>query len=82
MTIRTVRKNQKFSLARVRSPFSRCHLMLDEPASQIFATTDDIAERVRKLGGATIRSIGHITRLQRVLDNDADYVTAADIFPR
>ncbi len=55
--------------------FRDYHLMLDEQAEQIFATTDDIAERVRKIGGTTIRSIGHIARLQRVLDNDADFVT-------
>jgi starvation-inducible DNA-binding protein len=54
--------------------FRDYHLMLDEQGTQIFATTDDIAERVRKLGGTTIRSIGHIGRLQRVLDNEADYV--------
>src|SRR5271169_5614526 len=59
--------------------FRDYHLMLDEQGSQIFATTDDIAERVRKLGGTTIRSIGHIARLQRVSDNDADYVTAQDM---
>ena len=45
----------------------------------MFAMTDDIAERVRKIGGTTIRSIGHIARLQRVEDNDADYVTPADM---
>jgi starvation-inducible DNA-binding protein len=55
------------------------HLLLDEQAEQIFATTDDIAERVRKIGGTTLRSIGHIGRLQRVLDNDADYVTPLDM---
>src|SRR5215831_17860071 len=55
------------------------HLLLDEQAGQIFATTDDIAERVRKLGGTTARSIGHIGRLQRVLDNDADFVTPMDM---
>src|SRR6202049_4527318 len=59
--------------------FRDYHLLLDEQADQIFATTDDIAERVRKLGGTTIRSIGHIGRLQRVLDNEADYVTASDM---
>src|SRR6476659_5314356 len=53
--------------------FRDYHLLLDEQAAQIFATTDDIAERVRKIGGTTIRSTGHIARLQRVLDNDADY---------
>jgi len=55
--------------------FRDYHLLLDEQAEQIFATTDVIAERVRKLGGTTLRSIGHIARLQRVPDNDADYVT-------
>ena len=59
--------------------FRDYHLMLDEQADQIFATTDDIAERVRKLGGTTLRSIGHIGRLQRVLDNDADFVTPLDM---
>ena len=55
------------------------HLLLDEHSEQIFATTDDIAERVRKIGGTTLRSIGHIGRLQRVEDNDADYVTPLDM---
>jgi len=55
------------------------HLLLDEQAEQIFATTDAIAERVRKIGGTTLRSIGHISRLQRILDNDADFVTPADM---
>jgi starvation-inducible DNA-binding protein len=59
--------------------FRDYHLMLDEHADQIFATTDDIAERVRKIGGTTLRSIGHIGRLQRVLDNDADFVTPQDM---
>jgi starvation-inducible DNA-binding protein len=59
--------------------FRDYHLMLDEQAEQIFATTDDIAERVRKIGGATLRSIGQIGRLQRILDNDADYVTPDDM---
>lgn len=59
--------------------FRDYHLLLDDHADQIFAMTDDIAERVRKIGGATIRSIGHIARLQRVADNDADYVTAPDM---
>ena len=59
--------------------FRDYHLMLDEQGTQIFEITDEIAERVRKLGGTTIRSIGHIGRLQRVLDNDADYVTASDM---
>ncbi len=59
--------------------FRDYHLLLDEQAAQIFATTDDIAERVRKIGGTTLRSIGHIGRLQRVLDNDAEFVTAPDM---
>jgi len=59
--------------------FRDYHLLLDEQADQIFATTDDIAERARKIGGTTIRSIGHIARLQRVQDNDADFVTPMDM---
>lgn len=54
--------------------FRDYHLLLDEQSAQIIAMTDPIAERVRKLGGTTLRSIGHIARLQRVEDNDADYV--------
>ena len=54
--------------------FRDYHLLLDEQAEQVFAMTDDIAERVRKIGGATIRSIGHVARLQRLSDNDTDYV--------
>src|SRR6516165_11745263 len=54
--------------------FRDYHLLLDEQADQIFATTDAIAERVRKIGGTTLRSIGQIGRLQRVIDNDAEYV--------
>src|SRR6202451_2837804 len=59
--------------------FRDYHLLLDEHGDQIFAMTDDIAERVRKLGGTTIRSIGHIARLQRLSDNDAEYVDAPDM---
>ncbi|MGD1211810.1 MAG: DNA starvation/stationary phase protection protein [Candidatus Acidiferrales bacterium] len=59
--------------------FRDYHLLLDEQAEQIFAITDDIAERVRKLGGGTIRSIGHIARLQRLADNDAEYVDPLDM---
>ncbi len=59
--------------------FRDYHLLLDEHADQIFAMTDDIAERVRKLGGTTIRSIGHIARLQRLSDNDADFVDPQDM---
>jgi starvation-inducible DNA-binding protein len=59
--------------------FRDYHLLLDEHAEQIFAVSDTIAERVRKIGGTTLRSIGQIARLQRVLDNDADYVTPLDM---
>ncbi len=59
--------------------FRDYHLLLDEHADQIYAMTDPIAERVRKLGGTTLKSIGHIARTQRVLDNDADYVTPLDM---
>jgi starvation-inducible DNA-binding protein len=59
--------------------FRDYHLMLDEQASQLFSMTDDIAERVRKIGGGTLRSISHIARLQRISDNDADYVDAPDM---
>src|SRR5260370_30325214 len=61
--------------------FRDYHLLLDEQAEQIFATTDDIAERVRKIGGTTLPSIEHIGRLQRVLVHDADFVTPLDILP-
>jgi starvation-inducible DNA-binding protein len=59
--------------------FRDYHLLLDEQADQLYETTDVIAERVRKVGGTTIRSIGHIGRLQRILDNDAEYVTPLDM---
>ena len=59
--------------------FRDYHLLLDEQSVQIYAATDPIAERVRKIGGTTIRSVGQIARLQRVADNDADYVTPADM---
>jgi starvation-inducible DNA-binding protein len=59
--------------------FRDYHLLLDDNGDQIFSITDDIAERVRKIGGTTIRSIGHIARLQRIPDNDAEYVTPADM---
>jgi len=61
-------------------PHSRdYHLLLDEHGDQIFAMTDAIAERVRKIGGTTLHSIGQITRLQRVSDNDAEYVAPLDM---
>src|SRR5881397_3451971 len=53
--------------------FRDYHLLLDEQADQIFAMTDAIAERIRKVGGSTLRSTGQIARMQRVLDNDADF---------
>ena len=59
--------------------FRDYHLLLDEQADQIFATTDALAERARKIGGTTLRSVGHIGRLQRVLDNDAEFVTPLDM---
>jgi starvation-inducible DNA-binding protein len=59
--------------------FRDYHLLLDEHGDQLFGMTDDIAERVRKIGGTTLRSTGHIGRIQRLLDNDADYVTPDDM---
>ena len=59
--------------------FRDYHLLFDEQADQIFAMTDPIAERVRKVGGSTLRSIGHIARMQRVMDNDAEYVEPSDM---
>jgi starvation-inducible DNA-binding protein len=59
--------------------FRDYHLMLDEQADQIFGVTDDIAERARKIGGTTLHSIGEISRLQRLSDNDAQFVTPLDM---
>ena len=59
--------------------FRDYHLLLDEQADQLYAMTDPIAERVRKIGGSTLRSIGHIGRIQRIKDNDADYVDPLDM---
>ena len=59
--------------------FRDYHLLFDEQGDQLFAMTDPIAERIRKLGGSTLRSIGHIGRTQRILDNDAEYVEPADM---
>lgn len=59
--------------------FRDYHGMLDEQSDQLFAMTDPIAERVRKVGGTTLRSIGHIARTQRVSDNDAEYVEPSDM---
>ena len=59
--------------------FRDYHLLLDDQADQLYAMTDPIAERIRKVGGRTLRSIGHIARTQRVLDNDADFVEPSDM---
>lgn len=59
--------------------FRDYHLMLDEQAEQVFDMTDPVAERVRKIGGTTLRSIGHITRLQRIMDNEAPFVEPIDM---
>ena len=59
--------------------FRDYHLLLDEHGEQLFAMIDDIAERVRKIGGTTLRSIGHIGRVKRIADNDADYVAPKDM---
>ncbi len=59
--------------------FRDYHLLLDEQSEQIFASTDDIAERVRKIGGITLRSIGQISKLQGIEDNDASYVAPGDM---
>ncbi|MDL2409743.1 DNA starvation/stationary phase protection protein [Rhizobium calliandrae] len=59
--------------------FRDYHLLLDEQSDQIFAMTDPIAERARKIGSKTLRSIGHVARLQRISDNDADYVDPQDM---
>src|SRR5438045_4769442 len=59
--------------------FRDYHLLLDEQADQLFAMTDAIAERVRKIGGLTLKSIGQISHMQRVRDNDADYIEPLDM---
>jgi starvation-inducible DNA-binding protein len=59
--------------------FRDYHLMFEEQAAEIIGVTDEIAERVRKIGGTTLRSIGHIGKLQRLADNDAPFVSAADM---
>lgn len=59
--------------------FRDFHLLLDEQADQIFATTDPIAERVRKIGGTTLRSVGQVAAQKRLLDNDAEFVTPLDM---
>jgi starvation-inducible DNA-binding protein len=72
-------KTKNFHWHMSGSHFRDYHLLLDEHGDQIFAITDVIAERVRKIGGTTIHSIGHISRLQRIPDNDADFVTPLDM---
>jgi starvation-inducible DNA-binding protein len=59
--------------------FRDYHVLLDEQGDELYAIADPIAERVRKVGGTTLRSIGHIAKLQRVLDNDAEYVSPLDM---
>jgi starvation-inducible DNA-binding protein len=59
--------------------FRDYHLLLDEQGDQIFAMADKLAERVRKIGGITLRSIGHISKLQRITDNDAEFVAPTDM---
>ena len=72
-------KTKNFHWHMSGSHFRDYHLLLDEQADQLFAMTDPIAERIRKIGGLTLRSIGHISRIQRVLDNDAEYVEPLDM---
>src|SRR5262252_9587395 len=59
--------------------FRDYHLLLDEQGDQIFAMTDELAERVRKIGGTTLKSIGHVARLQRIKDNEAEFVAPVDM---
>src|SRR5207302_5958004 len=59
--------------------FRDYHLLFDDQAADIFATTDELAERVRKLGGTTLRSIGHIAKLQSIQDNDEKFIDPADM---
>src|SRR5246127_2853167 len=72
-------KTKNFHWHMSGSHFRDYHLLLDEQAAQIFAMTDDIAERARKIGGTTIRSIGHIARVKHIEDNDARFVTPEDM---
>jgi len=72
-------KTKNFHWHMVGSHYREYHLLLDEQADQIFATTDVLAERVRKIGGTTIRSIGHIARLQTIADDDADVHSAYEM---
>src|SRR5256885_2898463 len=72
-------KTKNFHWHMSGSHFRDYHLLLDEQGDQLFAMTDPIAERIRKIGGTTLRSIGHIARNQRILDNDAEYVEPEDM---
>jgi starvation-inducible DNA-binding protein len=72
-------KSKNFHCHVSGSHFRDYHLMLDEQAGQLYAMTDAIAERIRKVGATTLRSIGHISRIQRVLDNDAEFVDPLDM---
>jgi starvation-inducible DNA-binding protein len=72
-------KTKNFHWHMSGSHFRDYHLLLDEQGKQIFAMTDPIAERARKIGATTLRSIGQIARMQRVADNDAEYVDAQDM---
>ena len=72
-------KTKNFHWHMSGSHFRDYHLMLDDQSGQIFSMTDPIAERARKLGGTTVRSIGQISRLQRIVDNDAEYVMPRDM---
>lgn len=72
-------KTKNFHWHMSGSHFRDYHLMLDEQSEQIYATTDELAERARKIGGVTLRSIGHIARLSTIKDNDADYVAPEDM---
>lgn len=72
-------KTKNFHWHMSGSHFRDYHLLLDEQSDQIYAMTDPIAERIRKVGGNTLRSIGHIARTQRISDNDAEYVEPKDM---
>jgi len=72
-------KTKNFHLHMIGPHFRDYHLLLDEHGDQIFAMTDPIAERARKIGGSALRSIGHIARTQRISDNDAEYVEPRDM---
>ena len=79
--LKVVHEDQEFSLARFRLHFRDYHLLLDEHADAIFTTIDALAERVHRIGGTTLGSIGHIARLQGVKDNDAEFVAPIDMLP-